>query len=60
VIRLSVTLCLALGAAYLVGREFGLGNDELLDVLGASALVVLAAGLVGFALFGLLRLFRRG
>jgi hypothetical protein len=60
VARLFVTLCVALAATYFVGREFGLDNDALLGVLGASALLVLAAGVVGLALFGLLRLFRRG
>ena len=59
-IRLFVTLWVALGGTYYVGREFGLGNDELLGFLGASALLVVAAGVVGLAVFGLLRLFRRG
>jgi hypothetical protein len=59
-IRLFVTLWVALGGTYFVGREFGLGNDELIGYLGASALLVLAAGVVGLALFGLVRLFRRG
>jgi hypothetical protein len=58
--RLFVTLLLALVATYVGGREFGLGNDELIGFLIASAELVLAAGVVGLVLFGLLRLFRRG
>jgi hypothetical protein len=57
--RLFVTLVAALAATYVGGREFGLSNDELIGFLLASVLLVIAAGVVGFALFGLLRLFRR-
>ncbi|HET6471971.1 MAG TPA: hypothetical protein VFG38_09015 [Pseudomonadales bacterium] len=59
-IRLFVTLVLAMGVTYYGGREFGLGNDELIGFLLASVGLVAAAGVVGLLLFGVLRLIRRG
>ncbi|HTO56148.1 MAG TPA: hypothetical protein VMJ74_00075 [Pseudomonadales bacterium] len=58
-IRLFVTLVLAMGVTYYGGREFGLGNDELIGFLLASIGLVVAAGVVGLLVFGVLRLFRR-
>ena len=58
-IRLIVTLLVALGVTYIGGREFGLGNDELIGFLLAALGLVIAAGVVGLLLFGLLRLIRR-
>lgn len=58
-LRLFIVMLVALGAAWLAGREFGLGNDELLDYLLLSGAMVIASGVVGFLLFGIIRLFRR-
>jgi hypothetical protein len=42
-----------------VGRQFGLGNDELLGYLLASVAFVVTSGIVALALFGIVRLFKR-
>ena len=58
-IRLFVTLLLAVAVTYYGGREFGLGNEELIGYLLASVALVIGAGIVGLLLFGVLRLIRR-
>jgi len=58
-LRLLFTLLLALAASYWAGREFGLGNDELLGYLLASVGLIVASAVVGALLFGVTRLFRR-
>jgi hypothetical protein len=58
--RLFVTLLVAIVVTYYGGREFGLGNDEMIGFLLATAGLIVAAGVVGLLLFGLLRLIRRG
>jgi len=58
--RLVVTFLIAIGVTYYGGREFGLGNDEMIGFLLATAGLVVAAGVVGLLLFGVLRLIRRG
>ena len=52
-------LVAALVGSYWVGRQLGLGNDELVGYLLASVSIVIAAGLVALLLFGVIRLFRR-
>jgi apolipoprotein N-acyltransferase len=52
-------LLAALVGSYWVGRQLGLGNDELAGYLLASLSIVVAAGLVALLLFGVIRLFRR-
>lgn len=58
-LRLLFTLLLAFAASYWAGREFGLGNDELLGYLLASVGLIVASGVVALLLFGVTRLFRR-
>jgi hypothetical protein len=58
-LRLLFTLLLAFAASYWAGREFGLGNDELLGYLLASVGLIVASGVVAALLFGVTRLFRR-
>jgi hypothetical protein len=57
--RVLLSLLVALAGSYWVGREFGLGNDELLGYLLASVTLVVASGVVALVLFGVIRLFRR-
>lgn len=58
-LRLLFTLLLAFAASYWAGREFGLGNDELLGYVLASVGLIVASGVVAALLFGVTRLFRR-
>jgi len=58
-VRQFITLLLAIGVTYYGGREFGLSNDELIGFLLATAGLIVAAGVVGLLLFGVLRLIRR-
>lgn len=57
--RTLLGLVAALVGSYWVGRQLGLGNDELAGYLLASVSIVIAAGLVALLLFGVIRLFRR-
>ena len=57
--RLLLGLVTALLGSLWVGRQFGLGNDELLGYLLASVAFVVASGIVALALFGIVRLFKR-
>jgi hypothetical protein len=57
--RLLLTLIVALAGSYWVGRQFGLGNDELSGYLLASVALVVASAVVGLLVFGVVRLFRR-
>lgn len=57
--RTLLVLLAAMTASYWVGRELGLGNDELVGYLLASLVLVATAGLVGLIVFGVLRLLRR-
>ena len=57
--RTLLGLVAALVGSYWVGRQLGLGNDELAVYLLASISIVIAAGLVALLLFGVIQLFRR-
>jgi hypothetical protein len=57
--RLLLGLVAALLGSLWVGRQFGLGNDELLGYLLASFAFVVTSGIVALALFGIVRLFKR-
>lgn len=57
--RLLLGLVTALLGSLWVGRQFGLGNDELLGYLLASVAFVATSGIVALALFGIVRLFKR-
>jgi apolipoprotein N-acyltransferase len=57
--RTLVGLLAALAVSYWIGRQLGLGNDELIGYLLASVSLVIAAGLVALLLFGLIRWLRR-
>jgi hypothetical protein len=57
--RLLLGLVTALLGSLWVGRQFGLGNDELLGYLLASVAFVVTSGIVALALFGIVRLFKR-
>lgn len=53
-----VALLVALAGSYWIGRQLGLGNDELFGYLLASVSLVIGSGLVALVLFGVIRLFR--
>ena len=57
--RLLLGLVTALLGSLWVGRQFGLGNDELIGYLLASVAFVVTSGIVALALFGIVRLFKR-
>ena len=57
--RALLGLLTALAGSYWIGRQLGLGNDELVGYLLASVSIVVAAALVALLLFGVIRWFRR-
>ena len=57
--RTLLGLLAAFAGSYWIGRQLGLGNDELVGYLLASVSIVVAAALVALLLFGVIRWFRR-
>jgi len=57
--RTLLGLLAALAGSYWIGRQLGVGNDELIGYLLASVSLVIAAGLVALLLFGVIRWLRR-